>query len=94
MHSVPEYTIGSPIFDQVTLSLPNGKTCVITAKNNSAENLYVQSLKINGQDWDKNYLSHEALVDGASIEFEMGPKPSTWGTAVNARPFSMTSRSE
>ena len=94
MHSVPEYTIGSPLFDEVTLNLPNGKTCVIMAKNNSAENLYVQSLTINGQAWDKNFLPHDALIDGGSIEFVMGPKPSTWGTAVNARPFSMTSRSE
>ncbi len=94
MHSVPEYTIGSPLFDEVTLNLPNGKTCVITANNNSAENMYVQSMTINGQAWDKNFLPHDALIDGGSIEFVMGPKPSTWGTAVNARPFSMTSRSE
>ena len=54
LHSVPEYTIGSPIFDEVTLNLPNGTTCVITAKNNSAENMYVQSMKINGKAWDKS----------------------------------------
>ena len=92
LHSVPEYTIGSPIFDKVTLNLPTGKTCVITARNNSAENMYVQSLKIDGRAWDKNYLPHEALVEGASIEFEMGPEPSDWGTSVESRPFSMTPR--
>ena len=92
LHSVPEYTIGSPIFDRVTLNLPNGNTCLITAKNNSAENMYVQSLTINGEAWDKTYLPHRAVVDGGLIEFEMGPQPSTWGTAVDSRPFSMTPR--
>ena len=92
LHSVPEYTIGSPIFDKVSVNLPKGQTCVITAKNNSAQNIYVQSLKINGQAWDKNYLPHDVIVDGATIEFEMGPEPSSWGTSVDSRPFSMTSR--
>ncbi len=92
LHSVPEYTIGSPIFDTVTLNLPNGTTCVITAKNNSAENMYVQSMRINGKAWDKSFLSHEALVNGGTIEFKMGPKPSKWGTSEASRPYSMTPR--
>jgi len=90
LHSVPEYTIGSPIFDAVTLNLPNGATCVITAKDNSAENMYVQSMCINGKAWDKSFLPHEALVNGGTIEFKMGPKPSKWGTSEASRPYSMT----
>jgi predicted alpha-1,2-mannosidase len=90
LHSVPEYTIGSPLFDDVTLHLPNGKTCVIIAKSNSAENMYVHSLAINGKPWDKTFLRHADIVNGATIEFVMGPQPSTWGTAEDARPFSMT----
>jgi len=92
LHSVPEYTIGSPIFDAVTLNLPNGATCVITAKDNSAENMYVQSMCINGKAWDKSFLPHEALVNGGTIEFKMGPKPSKWGTSEASRPYSMTPR--
>jgi predicted alpha-1,2-mannosidase len=94
LHSVPEYTIGSPIFDEVTLSLPNGKSCVITAKNNSAENMYVQRMKINGKAWDKTFLPHDTIVNGGTIEFVMGPNPSAWGTSEESRPYSMTPRSE
>jgi len=92
LHSVPEYTIGSPIFDEVTLNLPNGNTCVITASNNSAENMYIQSMQINGQAWDKNFLPHDVLVDGGTIDFVMGSKPSDWGTTEGALPYSMTHR--
>ena len=94
LHSVPEYTIGSPIFDEVTLTLPNGNACVIKAENNSAENMYVQSMTINGKSWDKTYLRHETIVDGGRITFVMGPKPSAWGTSPDARPYSMSRRSE
>ena len=90
LHSVPEYTIGSPIFDEVTLNLPNGSRCVITAKNNSAKNMYVQSMKINGHTWDNSYLPHSLLVDGGNIEFVMGPKPSKWATSSTSRPWSMS----
>jgi len=89
LHSVPEYTIGSPIFDEVTLNLPSGRSCVITAENNSAENKYVQSMKINGMAWDKTFLPHDVIVNGGTIEFVMGPKPSAWGTAKDSRPYSM-----
>ncbi len=88
LHAVPQYTIGSPLFDQVTLHLPGGEV-VIRAKNNSAANKYVQRVTINGQAWDKNWLPHAALVDGGTIEFTMGPQPSDWGTSLDARPFSL-----
>ncbi len=94
LHAVPEYAIGSPIFDEVKLNLPNGKTCVIRAKNNSALNIYVQSMKINGKAWDNTWLLHDAIVNGGTIEFVMGPEPSAWGTSPEARPFSMTQPSK
>ena len=90
LHSVPEYTIGSPIFDEVKLHLPNGNTCVLRAKNNSAENMYIQQMTIDGKRWNKNWLPHAALVEGSMIEFEMGPKPSKWGTSFWSRPYSLS----
>ena len=90
LHSVPEYAIGSPIFDEVKLNLPGGKTCTIIAKNNSAENMYIQSMTIDGKAWDKSWLPHESIVNGATIEFVMGPEPSDWATGPEARPFSMS----
>jgi len=89
LHSVPEYTIGTPLFDKATLDLPGGKV-VITAKNNSEENKYIQSMTINGKPWDNNWLPHSALEKGGEIEFVMGPQPSKWGTAPDQRPYSLT----
>lgn len=89
LHSVPEYTIGTPLFNKATLDLPGGKV-VITAKNNSPENKYIQSITINGKPWGNNWLPHSALEKGGAIEFVMGPKPSDWGTKPQARPYSLT----
>jgi len=91
VHAVPEYVIGSPLFDEATLHLPGGDF-VIKAKNNSAENKYVQSVTLNGKPWDKTFLPHSAIVKGGTMEFEMGPTPSQWGTAPDARPYSMTAQ--
>jgi predicted alpha-1,2-mannosidase len=93
LHSVPEYTIGSPIFDQVTLNLPGGNKCVITAQHNSAENKYIQSMKINGKPWNKTFLPHDAIAGSGTIEFVMGPQPSAWGTSKASRPYSLKAKS-
>jgi putative alpha-1,2-mannosidase len=45
----PVYSIGRPVFDKVEINLPDGKVFSIVAKNNSAENMYVQSVKLNGE---------------------------------------------
>ena len=89
VHSVPQYVIGTPLFDKATLNLSGGKV-IITAKNNSAENKYIQSMTINGKPWDKNWFPHSLLQSGGTIDFVMGPNPSTWGTAPESRPFSIT----
>ena len=88
VHAVPEYAIGSPIFDRVVLHLRGGDV-VVEAKSNSAENKYVQSLTVNGRSWDKTYLPHAALTHGGTIRFVMGSEPSAWGTAPDSRPFSL-----
>ena len=88
-HSVPEYVIGSPIFDEVTMHLP-GADFTIKARNNSSHNMYIQAAKLNGQNWDKTWLPHAAIIKGATVEFTMGAKPSTWGTSADSRPFSLT----
>ena len=86
----PEYVIGSPLFTKATVHLENGKKLVISAPNNSRENKYVQSVTVNGQPWNKAYIMHSEIANGAVIEFEMGPEPSTWATGVDALPPSIT----
>ncbi|MEV7084582.1 GH92 family glycosyl hydrolase [Streptomyces sp. NPDC093085] len=85
-----EYAIGSPLFTKVTVRMDNGRTLVIKAPKNSAKNIYVQSLKVNGKPWTSTALPHKALSQGGTLDFTMGPKPSTWATGRTAGPVSIT----
>ncbi|MBP8067450.1 MAG: glycoside hydrolase family 92 protein, partial [Pedobacter sp.] len=73
--AVNQYVIGAPLFKKVTLTLENGKKVIINAPANSANNRYVQSLKVNGINYDKNWLSHTALQKGAVLDFGMSAVP-------------------
>ena len=70
-----EYEIGSPLFPEMRLNLGNGKTFTVLAPNVSRENIYIQSVKVNGQPYDKSYITHQQIMDGATIEFVMGNQP-------------------
>lgn len=75
-----KYVLGSPIVDKAVIHVANGKTFTITTKNNSKENLYVQSTLLNGKAYNKYYITFQDIVAGGSLEFVMGDKPSsTWG---------------
>lgn len=77
---VPVYTIGSPVFQNVTIDLSNGKKFQLIANNCSVVNKYIQSAKFNGQVLNTPWFTHEQLVAGGKLELEMGPKPNkTWG---------------
>jgi predicted alpha-1,2-mannosidase len=90
---LPEYAIGAPFFEKMTIHLETGKDLVIKAPNVSKKNKYVQSLKVNGKPYNKNTISHKLLAEGAVLEFDMGSKPSKWGTSVEALPTSITAPS-
>ena len=70
-----EYVIGAPLFKKATLHFENGNNLVIDAQNNSKENLYIESLRVNGQESPRNYLKHADLLQGGTIEFKMGSQP-------------------
>lgn len=70
-----EYVIGAPLFKKATLHFENGNNLVIDAQNNSKENLYIESLRVNGQESTRNYLKHADLLRGGTIEFKMGSQP-------------------
>lgn len=90
---VNQYVLGTPLFKQVTLTLENGKKVMINAKNNSAENFYVNSMTINGQLWTKNWLDHDALMKGGMINFNMSAKPNVArGTTVKDLPYSLSDK--
>ncbi|MEU6000642.1 GH92 family glycosyl hydrolase [Streptomyces sp. NPDC047197] len=85
-----EYAIGSPQFTKMTVHLDGGRDLVVKAPKNSAKNVYVQGLKVNGKRWTSTALPHKAIARGGVLEFDMGPKPSAWGTGKNAQPTSVT----
>ncbi len=85
-----EYAIGSPLFTKTTVHLENGHDLVVRAPKNSAKNIYVQGLKVNGKKWTSTSLPHDLLAKGGVLDFDMGPKPSAWGTGKDAAPVSIT----
>lgn len=86
-----EYAIGSPLFTKLTFHLENGEDLVINAPNNSRENVYVQGVKLNGEEHAKNYFTHDEISEGAVIDFDMGNEPNkAWGSDEEAAPTSLT----
>ena len=71
----PEYQIGSPIFDKVTIQLEEGKKLEIHAPGASSGKQYIHGLKLNGRTTQNNFLNHFDLVQGGILDFEMGNSP-------------------
>ena len=84
---LPIYNIGSPLFEDVQISLPSGKVFRIIAKNCSDTNKYIQSARLNGKQWNKPWFSHDDIKDGGTLELKMGPKPNIhWGAEEESMP--------
>lgn len=74
------YTIGSPIFEELVITLENGKKFKVVAPGASAENKYIQAAELNGKKLDRAWFDHKDIVDGGVLKFVMGPKPNkNWG---------------
>jgi len=87
----PEYIIGSPLFDMVTLHLENGKTFTMTAENNAAHHYYIQSATLNGKSFDRPWISHGEIMNGSQLFFKMGEKPNrSWASDLDNAPYSMS----
>jgi predicted alpha-1,2-mannosidase len=80
------YIFGSPIMNEATLQVGGGKTFHIVALNNSRDNMYIQSVKLNGAPYTKSYIDYNDIIAGGTLEFTMGNQPSTFGTAEADRP--------
>lgn len=74
---IPTYDVGSPIFDKVTIHLKNGREFSIIANNNSHDNKYVQSIRLNGQTMDQVWFRHADIANGGTLELTMGDTPNT-----------------
>ena len=80
------YVFGSPLFNEASMNVGNGKTFRIIAHNNSKENMYIQSVKLNGKPYTRCYIDFKDIVRGGKLEFTMGNKPSTFGVKPADRP--------
>ena len=74
------YVMGAPQIPKAAMHLSNGKTFTMTAENLSDQNIYVQSAKLNGKNWNSTILPYKELKNGGSLHFVMGSQPSQWGT--------------
>ena len=79
-----KYVFGTPLFPEVTMQVGNGKTFTIRARNVSDENIYIQSASLNGMPYTRSYIMYQDIVSGGTLEFQMGPQPSDFGTKTGS----------
>lgn len=83
------YVFGSPLFNEAEIELPEGKSFKVIAENNSKENIYIHSAKLNGQPYEKTFITHKDILQGGELVFVMGNTPNPeFGKAMENRPKS------
>lgn len=83
------FVFGSPLFPSLTLRLENGRSFTVTAEGNSDTNIYIQSATLNGQPYEKSYITYDDIMAGGELHFVMGDKPNkSFGAAPESRPVS------
>lgn len=80
------YVIGTPLLEKAEIKVDGGKTFSIAASKKSADEIYIQSVELNGKAYNKTYIYHGDIMNGGTLEFKMGKKPSKWGTKQSDRP--------
>ena len=86
-----QYVLGAPYLKEMTVHLENGKDLVIKAPKVSAKNRYVKSVKLNGREYDKAYLTHQDICNGGELFFEMSSTPNKKRVFTEEqKPYSMT----
>jgi len=84
-----EYVIGAPFLRAIDLNLPSGKRLAIRAPKLDERHRYIQRVTLNGIPLERTFLTHTQVVAGGELVFEMGPRPSRWGTKREHRPFAL-----
>lgn len=80
------YVIGSPLVESAVIQLPSGKSFTVRAPKKFPEEIYIQSVMLNGKKYDNSYIAHSDIMKGGVLEFKMGKKPSKWGVKPENRP--------
>lgn len=85
-----QYVTGSPLFERAVIHLENGKKISIDAEN-ASDGPYIRRMKMDGKDWNHNYLNHEDLIQGSKLYFLMGNEPfMERGTEEADKPYSFS----
>lgn len=83
------FVLGSPIFDKVSITLPNCKTFNVIAENGGPQNIYIQGARFNGQPYTKSFITYKDIMAGGELILFMGPEPNKeFGAAPEDRPQS------
>jgi len=86
-----QYILGRPFLSQARISLPDGKQFEIIAHQRSKQNIYVGSVRLNGNPLNRTYIEHKEIVAGGKLEFFMTSKPNrSWGQSLKNRPYSLS----
>jgi len=87
-----EYLLCSPIFDQVTIKLPNGKVLTIITHKISKNALYINAVKWNGVSYSKNYITYSSLIKGGRLDLFLQDTPcKSWASDVKDQPGGLPS---
>ena len=86
-----QYILGTPLFKKMEVQMANGKTLKLCAPDNSPENCYIDAMKVNGKKYSRSYLTHDQLINGGTIIFDMSDQPNkARATSVKDRPYSFS----
>ena len=86
-----QYVIGAPLVRKATITLENGHKIEISAPDNTPENCYIRSLRVDGREYDKNYFSYGDLIKGTTLQFDMSHRPNKKrGIHLSAFPYSFS----
>ena len=89
--AIDQYIMGAPLFKKAVIHLENGKTFEISAPENSADNLYIDDMKLNGKRYTRNYITHGDLMRGGRMDVKMSAEPNTErGIGDKDRPYSFS----
>ncbi|WP_024771493.1 GH92 family glycosyl hydrolase [Aquimarina macrocephali] len=88
---VNQYVIGSPLFKKAVITLENGNEFVVNAPENNQENVYIQSVSLNGKAYQNSYLNYEVIQQGGRLDFKMANTPNKdWANSSEEVPYSLS----
>ena len=70
-----EYVIGTPMLEEAVIQLPDRKTFTVKAPRKEDNEVYICSMKLNGEKYTKNYITHQDIMKGGILEFVMTASP-------------------